>query len=120
MKASLNTPHVQFVRFRIRANNVLVHAEQPLNETGRSNDVEVFQAPVRVQSISGKPDNDPMTPATEDYLGRVLVGMSSDAFNQRQQDILLKAMILALFALEALPTYWPGAWLPTSPAPSAT
>ena len=99
MKASLNTPHVQFVQVQDRANNVLVHAEQPLNETGRSNDVEVFQASVRVQSISGKPDNDPMTPATEDYLGRVLVGMSSDAFNQRQQDILLKAMILALFAL---------------------
>jgi len=99
MKASLNTPHVQFVQVQDRANNVLVHAEQPLNETGRSNDVEVFQAPVRVQSISGKPDNDPMTPATEDYLGRVLVGMSSDAFNERQQDILLKAMILALFAL---------------------
>ena len=99
MQASLNTPHVQFVQVQDRANNVLVHAEQPLNETGRSNDVEVFLAPVRVQSISGKPDNDPMTPATEDYLGRVLVGMSSDAFNQRQQDILLKAMILALFAL---------------------
>ena len=32
-------------------------------------------------------------------MGRVLVGMSSDAFNQRQQDILLKAVILALFAL---------------------
>ena len=99
MQASLNTPHVQFVQVQDRANQVLVHAQQPLADKGRPQDVEVFEAPVRVQSISGKPDNDPMTPATEDYLGRVLVGMSSDAFNERQQDILLKAMILALFAL---------------------
>ena len=35
----------------------------------------------------------------EDYLGRVLVGMSNDAFSKRQQEILLKAVILALFAL---------------------
>ena len=99
MQASLNTPHVQFVQVQDRANQVLVHAQQPLADKGRTRDVEVFEAPVRVQSISGRPDNDPMTPATEDYLGRVLVGMSSDAFNERQQDILLKAMILALFAL---------------------
>lgn len=35
----------------------------------------------------------------EDYLGRVIVGMSNDAFSQRQQEILLKAGVLALFAL---------------------
>ncbi|MFP6515227.1 ATP-binding protein, partial [Pseudomonas aeruginosa] len=35
----------------------------------------------------------------EDYLGRVVVGMSNDAFSQRQQEILLKAALLAAFAL---------------------
>jgi HAMP domain-containing protein len=39
------------------------------------------------------------TAPSEDYLGRVIVGLSSDAFSQRQQEILLKAGILALFAL---------------------
>ncbi|WP_287815409.1 HPP family protein, partial [Pseudomonas sp.] len=34
-----------------------------------------------------------------DCVGRVIVGMSNDAFNQRQQEILLKAAVLALFAL---------------------
>lgn len=37
--------------------------------------------------------------ASHDPLGRVLIGMSSEAFSQRQQEILLKAAILALCAL---------------------
>ena len=94
MAASLNTPHVQFVQVQDSANNVLVHAEQPQIDPLHRAEIEVFQAPVRVRRSSSQSN----TPA-EDYMGRVLVGMSSDAFNQRQQDILLKAVILALFAL---------------------
>ena len=94
MAASLNTPHVQFVQVQDSANNVLVHAEQPQLDPHHRAEIEVFQAPVRVRRSSSQSN----TPA-EDYMGRVLVGMSSDAFNQRQQDILLKAVILALFAL---------------------
>ena len=94
MAASLNTPHVQFVQVQDSANNVLVHAEQPQIDPLHRAEIEVFQAPVRVRRSSSQSN----APA-EDYMGRVLVGMSSDAFNQRQQDILLKAVILALFAL---------------------
>ena len=94
MAASLNTPHVQFVQVQDSANNVLVHAEQPQIDPLHRAEIEVFQAPVRVRRNSSQSN----APA-EDYMGRVLVGMSSDAFNQRQQDILLKAVILALFAL---------------------
>ena len=94
MAASLNTPHVQFVQVQDSANNVLVHAEQPQLDPHHRAEIEVFQAPVRVRRSSSQSN----APA-EDYMGRVLVGMSSDAFNQRQQDILLKAVILALFAL---------------------
>ena len=36
------------------------------------------------------------------YLGRVVVGMSNDAFSTRQQEILLKATALALTALDYL------------------
>jgi len=43
--------------------------------------------------------NDQLPAPAEDYLGRVLVGMSGEAFSSRQQEILLKAVILALFAL---------------------
>jgi methyl-accepting chemotaxis protein len=65
--------------------------------------VEVFQAPIRLQQI--RLDNDflqgkPQLPSIgDDYLGRVIVGMSDDAFSQRQQEIVIKAGILALFAL---------------------
>ncbi|MCB2527196.1 hypothetical protein KQ738_17225, partial [Listeria monocytogenes] len=46
--------------------------------------------------------------AGEDYRGREGVGMSNDAFSQRQQEILLKAALLAAFALlRGAP--WPGA-----------
>jgi len=62
------------------------------------------QAPIRLQQI--RLDNDflqqgkaPQPAIGDDYLGRVIVGMSDDAFSQRQQEIVIKAGILALFAL---------------------
>lgn len=103
VQASLNTPHVQFVQVQDRAHKVLVHAEQQVVEADPATHVEVFQAPVRLQNIALDASSSPNklnNPAPlEDYLGRVMVGMSSDALSSRQQDILLKAMILALFAL---------------------
>ncbi|WP_017902713.1 ATP-binding protein [Pseudomonas asplenii] len=104
MKASLTTPHVRFLEVQDRSNNILVYVEQPAEGHSRSQQVEIFQAPVRLQRI--KLDSDFLqgtypnpTVTGEDYLGRVIVGMSNGAFNQRQQEILLKAGILALFAL---------------------
>ncbi|MDB6051754.1 MAG: hybrid sensor histidine kinase/response regulator [Pseudomonas sp.] len=103
MRATLATPHVRFLEVQDNNNHVLVYVEQPdLNGT-RPTQVEMFQAPIRLQSSN--PDaylldgsNGP-APRTNDYIGRVLVGMSNDAFSQRQQEILFKAVILALFAL---------------------
>ncbi|NVZ99770.1 ATP-binding protein [Pseudomonas gingeri] len=104
MKASLTTPHVRFLEVQDRSNNILVYVEQPTESHSRAQQVEVFQAPVRLQRIQLDSDflqgtSGTAMPAGEDYLGRVIVGMSNDAFNQRQQEILLKAGILALFAL---------------------
>ena len=103
INASLNIPHVQFVQVQNRANDILAHAEHPAPNADKSSQVEVFQAPVRVQkSPSGGYlllGNRQAADLTEDYLGRVLVGMSGEAFSTRQQEILLKAVILALFAL---------------------
>lgn len=103
MKATMSTPHVRFLEVQDSTGKVLVHVEQAA-ETPQSRQMEIFQAPIRLQQI--KADSTRLDDADdfasvpiEDYLGRVLVGMSSDAFNMREQEILLKAGILALFAL---------------------
>jgi signal transduction histidine kinase/CheY-like chemotaxis protein len=104
LKATLATPNVRFLEVQDSANRILVYVEQPAAAHGRPHQVEVFQAPVRLQRIAlhndffqdGKVSN---SGASEDYLGRVIVGLSNDAFSQRQQEILFKAAILALFAL---------------------
>ncbi len=104
LQATLSIPHVRFLEVQDRANNILVYVERPSDTHNLSQQVEVFQAPVRLQRIALNNDffqnrgAAPGAPA-EDYLGRVIVGMSNDAFSQRQQEILLKAAVLALFAL---------------------
>jgi len=104
MRATLATPHVRFLEVQDRSNNILVYVEQPSQEHARLQSVKLFQAPVRLQRIQLdndflQEDSSPGVTQSEDYLGRVIVGMSNDAFSQRQQEILLKAGILALFAL---------------------
>ena len=104
MRATLATPHVHFLEVQDNANNILVYVEQKGDLDTSPGQVEIFQAPIRLQRIRLHKDflqdpGDLNNAPVEDYLGRVLVGMSSDAFSQRQQEILLKAAILALFAL---------------------
>ncbi|MHC6226482.1 ATP-binding protein [Pseudomonas sp. X10] len=102
--ATLSIPHVRFLEVQDSRNHILVYVEQADESTNRAQQVEVFQAPIRLQQI--RLDNDfllqgksPAPSVGDDYLGRVIVGMSDDAFNQRQQEIVIKAGILALFAL---------------------
>ena len=104
MRATLSIPHVRFLEVQDSRNHILVYVEQSDESANRAQQVEVFQAPIRLQQI--RLDNDFLqqgkaaTPAIgDDYLGRVIVGMSDDAFSQRQQEIVIKAGILALFAL---------------------
>ncbi|AZC17189.1 MULTISPECIES: ATP-binding protein [Pseudomonas] len=104
LQATLSTPHVQFLEVQDSANNILVYVEQPSASHDHAKQIKVFQAPVRLQRIQVHNDflqEDPGSLASQGdgYLGRVLVGMSNDAFSQRQQEIVLKAGILALFAL---------------------
>lgn len=104
LKATLATPNVRFLEVQDSANRILVYVEQPSASYQKPHQVEVFQAPVRLQRIALHNDffqegKVASTAPAEDYLGRVIVGLSNDAFNQRQQEILLKAGILALFAL---------------------
>ena len=104
LKATLSTPNVSFLEIQDSANRVLVYVEQPNEHHNRAQQLEVFQAPIRLQRIALHNDffqsSKTATAApTEDYLGRVIVGLSNDAFSRRQQEIVLKAAILALFAL---------------------
>ncbi|MEJ5058133.1 MULTISPECIES: ATP-binding protein [unclassified Pseudomonas] len=103
LKATLATPNVRFLEIQDSTNRILVYVEQPSENHNRPHQVEVFQAPVRLQRIPLHNDffqgSKTATAPAEDYLGRVIVGLSNDAFSQRQQEILLKAGILALFAL---------------------
>ncbi len=104
LQATLTTPHVHFVEVQDSANNILVYVEQPSASRDHAQQIKVFQAPVRLQRIQVHNDFLQEAPGSlasqgDGYLGRVIVGMSNDAFSQRQQEIVLKAGILALFAL---------------------
>ncbi|MDQ3203950.1 MAG: ATP-binding protein [Pseudomonadota bacterium] len=104
LMATLTTPNVRFLEVQDSTDRILVYVEHPSENHSRSRQVEVFQAPVRLQRIALNNDFFQNTKAAgtapaEDYLGRVIVGVSSDAFNKRQQEILFKAAVLALCAL---------------------
>jgi signal transduction histidine kinase len=104
MRATLSTPHVRFLEVQDRDDRILMYVEQPNQGSAPPQQVQVFEATIRLQAA--RRDDDPQhrpgagnARPIDDYLGRVLVGMSNDAFNQRQQEILFKAAVLALFAL---------------------
>lgn len=103
LQASLGTPHVRFLEVRDRADNILVYLEQEDSLEKSGAQVEVFHAPIIQQQVHLQARR---TLARNDsrsddgnYLGRVVVGMSNDAFSSRQQEILFKATVLALIAL---------------------
>ncbi|MBX8484298.1 ATP-binding protein [Pseudomonas cichorii] len=95
MRATLSMPNVRYVEIQDSDNNVLIYIEQPHQSANHSLQTETFQAPIHSQHAGANHN----IATSESYLGRVLVGMSSEAFSHRQQEILLKAGILALFAL---------------------
>jgi signal transduction histidine kinase/ActR/RegA family two-component response regulator len=103
MRATLSTPHVRFIEVQDSLNKVLVYVEQGHGVGDHPKQVEIFQAPIRSRQanpgddLAGSPED--AFNAGQEYLGRVLVGMSNDAFSERQQEILFKAGVLALFAL---------------------
>ena len=105
MNATLAIPHVRFLEIQNAEDRILAYVEQPGDPESASRRIEVFQAPIRLQRNAFKDvasQNSALGESSADmqeYLGRVVVGMSDDAFSQRQQEIVLKACVLALFAL---------------------
>lgn len=101
LRATLGPPDVRFAEVRDRDDNILVYVERPKEQGHSTPQVEVFQAPTRLQ---GQPAHTQALPPLgkslgDGYLGRVVVGMSNDTLNTRQQEILFKAGVLSLFAL---------------------
>ena len=100
LKATLTIPQVRFLEIQDRQDQVLVYVEQSDVVNHRIRQVEMYQSPIRLQRYAASGGlNATGTFLTDGYLGRVVVGMSDDAFNERQQGILIKAGILALFTL---------------------
>ncbi|HBO4504408.1 TPA: response regulator [Pseudomonas aeruginosa] len=105
LQATLDTPHVRFIEVRDRNDNILVYVEQLPGALQNAAPIDIFHSTIQHQRIALA--SDPLLDGAsegdgqsgEDYLGRVVVGMSNDAFSQRQQEILLKAALLAAFAL---------------------
>ena len=105
LQATLDTPHVRFIEVRDRNDHILVYVEQLSGALQNAAPIDIFHSTIQRQRIALA--SDPLLDGAsegdgqsgEDYLGRVVVGMSNDAFSQRQQEILLKAALLAAFAL---------------------
>lgn len=101
---TLQTPHVRFLEVRDHDNRILIYVEQPNIDALNRAEVSVFEAPILLQKVTLEADfmlsdNANESSVPNDYLGRVVVGIANDAFNTRQQEILLKAALIALFAL---------------------
>ncbi|MBH9312320.1 response regulator [Pseudomonas aeruginosa] len=105
LQATLDTPHVRFIEVRDRNDNILVYVEQLPGALQNAAPIDIFHSTIQRQRIALASDplldgaSEGAGQSGEDYLGRVVVGMSNDAFSQRQQEILLKAALLAAFAL---------------------
>jgi signal transduction histidine kinase/ActR/RegA family two-component response regulator len=99
LQATLKTPHVRFLEVRDRNGKILVYVEQTPDTGHASSQVEIFQAPIQRPNIAlGQTLHDGDVESAN-ALGSVVVGMSNDAFNTRQQEILFKAALLAFLAL---------------------
>ena len=100
LRATLGTTDVRFAEVRDRDDNILVYVERPKEQGHSTPQVEIFQAPIRLQALSAQERLSVQGKSLGNgYLGRVVVGISNDTFNTRQQEILLKAGVLAMLAL---------------------
>ncbi|RMV86851.1 Response regulator receiver:ATP-binding region, ATPase-like:histidine kinase [Pseudomonas amygdali pv. sesami] len=107
MRATLSMPSVRYVEIQDSSNTAMIYIDQPRENEQLVRQMEIFQASVYPQrakanshpATSPKGNRQAPENTSQSYLGRVLVGMSNEAFSRRQQEILLKAGVLALGAL---------------------
>ncbi|MBX9912493.1 MAG: response regulator [Pseudomonadaceae bacterium] len=94
LQASLATPQIRFLEVRDQQEKIIVYAEQVGSADQDSSQIELFNSAIHRQ---GSPKRTQQ--GDENYLGRVVIGMSNDSFNSRQQLILFTASLLTLCAL---------------------
>lgn len=94
LQASLATPQIRFLEVRDPQEKIVVYAEKTDSANQDSSQIELFNSAIHRR---GSPNNTQQGDAN--YLGRVVIGMSNDGFNSRQQLILFKASLLTLCAL---------------------
>lgn len=104
LQATLNTPQVRFIEVRDSQGQPLAYVEQALSREPVR--IATFHAPILRQQIRLDDTfllNPPLADGTAraEVLGEVVVGMTDEAFSQRQQQILLRASVLAVLALIA-------------------
>lgn len=94
LRASLDIPHVRFIEVHDRTGEVLAYVERA--QGGRDARIEVFEADILRQQVRLddpfllSPPLAAREPA-EERLGRVVVGMTDEAFDRRQTQIFLRA-----------------------------
>ncbi|MFT5781363.1 MAG: signal transduction histidine kinase/ActR/RegA family two-component response regulator [Pseudomonas sp.] len=98
LHATLATPQIRFLEVRDPQEKIIVYAEQPGGVDKDSKQIELFNAAINYQGPWDHSDADERQ-GGNNYLGRVVIGISNDTFNNRQQLILLKASLIALSAL---------------------
>lgn len=100
LQASL-TPHVRFIEVRDAEQHTLAYIEQATTSEGT---VSQFRTPILRQQIPLDDrfllDPPSQSPAlSSEVVGEVLVGVTDEAFRERQRKILLRAAGLSLLAL---------------------
>ncbi len=98
LHATLATPQIRFLEVRDPQEKIIVYAEQPGGVDKDSKQIELFNAAINHQGPWDHSGADGRQ-GGNNYLGRVVIGISNDTFNNRQQLILLKASLIALSAL---------------------
>ncbi|HCA25874.1 MAG TPA: hybrid sensor histidine kinase/response regulator, partial [Pseudomonas sp.] len=105
VKGALNVPHVRYVEVYDRTGRALLHLGQ--DDHIERKGMQVFVADILRERIPLQNDLfllDAPTASDNDqqrYLGQVHVGLSSSAFIERQQAIVLKTLALAALVLVA-------------------
>lgn len=94
LQSSLATPQIRFLEVRDPQEKIIVYAEQAGSANQDDSQIELFNAAIHRQGSSKQSQQ-----GDSNYLGRVVIGISNDSFNSRQQLILLKAALLAMIAL---------------------
>ena len=90
LQATLSNTQVRFLEIRDQSGTILRYVERRDKPSQDSGGVEIFHANINARNS---------TNAAPSQLGSVAVGMSDTPFSNRQQEILIKAALLALVAL---------------------